>query len=83
MSGTKEGAKKAHLTKLDKYGDSFYRKIGRQSWKNERDHNVGFAKLDKETHIEISRRGGKKTKQDYKETNAASEASEVGTDTGE
>lgn len=64
MAGTKAGAQKAHQTKLSK-DPEFYRKIGRQSWKNDRDHNVGFAKLDKEIHKEVSSRGGKKTKKDY------------------
>ena len=65
MAGTKEGAQKAHQTKINKDPD-FYRKIGRQSWKNDRSHAVGFALMDPETRRELGQKGGKKTKKDYK-----------------
>lgn len=85
MAGTPEGGKKASLTKIKKYGEDFYREIGRKSWENDRDHNVGFAKLDKETLKEISARGGKKTKKDYKSTEKAdaSEPEEISTGVSE
>lgn len=65
MSGTAEGAKKAHETKI-KRDPAFYSRIGRLSWKNSRSHRVGFANLDQKTHREISSRGGSKTKETYK-----------------
>ena len=65
MAGTKEGAQKAHQTKIKKDPD-FYRKIGRLSWKNDRSHAVGFALMDPETRRELGQKGGKKTKKDYK-----------------
>lgn len=67
MSGNADGARKAALTNKKKYGEDFYGKIGAKSWNNpERSRMTGFAKLPKDEHIELSRRGGKKTKDDYK-----------------
>lgn len=68
MPGTKEGALKAAAT--NKQNDpQFYSKIGRKSWTNpERSHDTGFAKLPREKVAELGRKGGKKTKNDYKTT---------------
>jgi general stress protein YciG len=68
MPGTKEGAKKAAAT--NKANDpNFYSTIGKKSWNNpERSHETGFAKLPREKVAELGRRGGKKTKNDYKTT---------------
>lgn len=66
MAGNKEGAKKAAEKNLAS-DPNFYKKIGGQSWKNpERSHKTGFALLKKEKHLEISKKGGQKTKEDYK-----------------
>lgn len=67
MSGTKAGSLKAKQTNLKK-DPNFYKKIGSQSWKNpERSHKTGFALLPKEERAELGRKGGKKTKSEYKE----------------
>lgn len=67
MAGNKEGALKAAETNKKRHGDDFYKKIGGQSWKNpERSHKTGFALLKKEQHLEISKKGGQVTKEDYK-----------------
>lgn len=67
MAGNKEGALKAAETNRKRHGDDFYKKIGGQSWKNpERSHKTGFALLKKEQHLEISKKGGQVTKEDYK-----------------
>lgn len=66
MAGTKEGAQKAAQTNKKKYGDDFYANIGSKSWQNpERSRKTGFA-LNPELAIEAGRKGGKKTKDDYK-----------------
>lgn len=81
MSGNKEGAAKARETILKK-NPNFYREIGGQSWKNpERSRETGFAILankDKEKHLEVSKKGGQKTKEDY-----ATKTKEVSTDVSE
>lgn len=41
MAGTKEGAKKAALTNIKKYGKDFYRNNGRKGGQN--GHTGGFA----------------------------------------
>lgn len=82
MSGNKEGAAKARATILKKNPD-FYREIGGQSWKNpDRSRETGFAILahkNKEEHLEISKKGGQKTKEDYHTT----KTKEVSTDISE
>jgi general stress protein YciG len=83
MAGTKEGSIKAAETNKQRHGDDFYSKIGKRSWQNpERSHVTGFATLPKEKHLEISKKGGQKTKEDYK-TNTATEVKELGTSIGE
>lgn len=64
MAGNKAGAIKARDTNLKKDPD-FFKKIGSQSWKNERSHETGFAKLPKEARAELGRKGGLKTKNEY------------------
>ena len=67
MSGTKEGAAKAAQTSRDLFGEDWFKQIGSMSWKNpKRSHKTGFALLKKEQHLEISKKGGKVTKEDYK-----------------
>lgn len=79
MAGTKEGSLKAAETNRKRHGDDFYSKIGSQSWKNpERSHVTGFAKLPKEKVIEYGRKGGSKTKEDYK--TKTTESTEVNQD---
>lgn len=69
MSGTKAGSLKAKQTNL-KRNPNFYKEIGAKSWQNpNRSHITGFAKLPKEKVIEYGRKGGQKTKEDYKTTN--------------
>lgn len=66
MAGNKEGARKAAEKNLAS-DPNFYKNIGGQSWKNpERSRKTGFALLKKEKHLEISKKGGQKTKEDYK-----------------
>ncbi|UOF77986.1 small hydrophilic plant seed protein [Caudoviricetes sp.] len=66
MAGTKEGALKARDTNIQNHGADFYKKIGSKSWKNpERSHKTGFA-LNPELAVEAGRKGGKKTKSEYK-----------------
>lgn len=78
MAGNTTGAAKAKQTILAKNPD-FYKEIGALSWSDpSRSHETGFAKIDKETHREISKKGGLKTKEDYKEkTDPAPETQEV------
>lgn len=75
MAGTKEGALKAAQTNKNKYGPNFYANIGSKSWDNpDRSHKTGFA-LNPELAVEAGRKGGKKTKDEYKTTQEAQEAS--------
>lgn len=79
MAGNREGALKAREKNLAKDPD-FYKNIGGQSWKNpDRSHETGFALLPKEKHLELSKKGGQKTKEDYKPTQTKS----LSTGTGE
>lgn len=65
MAGTKEGARKAAEKNMAK-DPNFYKNIGSKSWSNpERSRKTGFANLPREKHIELSRKGGKKTKKEY------------------
>jgi general stress protein YciG len=82
MAGTKEGARKAHETKIKKDPD-FYRKIGRLSWKNDRSHAVGFGLMDAEKRRELGQKGGKKTKKDYKKEERVHEDVGLATDDSE
>lgn len=67
MPGTKEGAQKGALTNKKKYGEDYYKKIGSKSWTNpERSHLTGFALKSPEERAELGRKGGLKTKDDYK-----------------
>jgi general stress protein YciG len=67
MSGNREGALKGALTNKQKHGEDFYKKIGSKSWTNpNRSRKTGFALLPKEKHLEVSKKGGQKTKEDYK-----------------
>lgn len=69
MAGNKEGSLKAAKTNKEKYGPDFYKKIGSKSWSNpDRSRKTGFALLKKEKHLELSKKGGQKTKKDYKTT---------------
>lgn len=83
MAGSKSGARKAHETKIKKYGEDFYREIGKQSWKNERDHAVGFALLTPAERKELGAKGGRKTKEEYKEKESVHEDDGLATGTGE
>lgn len=66
MAGNREGALKARETNKKKYGPDFYKNIGSKSWKNpERSRKTGFA-LNSELAKEAGRKGGKKTKSEYK-----------------
>lgn len=66
MAGTKAGAAKAAQRNLERDPD-FYRKIGKKSWADpKRNHQTGFAAMPKDKHVELSRKGGKKTKDEYK-----------------
>lgn len=84
MAGNKEGAKKARDTILAKDPD-FYQKIGAKSWDNpDRSHETGFAKMDKEKHRAVSKKGGQKTKEDYaKKAPADTETQEDGSGSSE
>ena len=55
MAGTKEGGKKAAATNKAKYGDDFYREMGRIGGRN--GHTGGFAS-NPELAREAGRRGG-------------------------
>lgn len=81
MAGNREGALKARETNKKKYGPDFYKNIGSKSWKNpERSRKTGFA-LNSELAKEAGRKGGKKTKSEYKtqdtEYTTAEELAEV------
>ena len=66
MAGTSEGARKARDKNLEKDPD-FYSNIGRRSWSNtERSRLTGFALLPPEERAAKGRKGGKKTKSEYK-----------------
>lgn len=83
MAGNKQGALKGAETNKKKYGPDFYKNIGSKSWQNpERSRKTGFALMSKEKHLEYSKKGGKKTKEEYKtatnlheETGVSTEAS--------
>lgn len=78
MAGNKEGAAKARAKLLEKDPD-FYKKIGSKSWNNpDRSHKTGFALLPKEQHLELSKKGGKKTKEDYKSTKVKNRSTGTG-----
>lgn len=69
MAGTKAGAMKSRDKNLQK-DPNFYASIGSKSWSNpERSRDTGFANIPREKHIELSSKGGKKTKSDYKTKN--------------
>mgnify|MGYP002511837531 FL=1 len=55
MAGTKEGGKKAAATNKAKYGDDFYREMGRIGGR--KGHTGGFAS-NPELAREAGRRGG-------------------------
>lgn len=79
MAGTKEGSRKAAKTNKERYGDDFYSKIGTKSWKNpNRSRKTGFALLSRETVAELGRKGGKKTKDDYRSTKTQAETEAIG-----
>ena len=78
MPGTKEGAQKAKQKILEK-NPNFYKDIGAKSWKNERSHEIGFALLPKEKHLEISKKGGSVKKDDYKTADVAPETDQTST----
>ena len=61
MSGTKSGGKKAAVTNKEKYGEDFYRELGRKGGKSGDHSNKGFAK-NPELAREAGRKGGKKSK---------------------
>ena len=66
MAGNREGALKAAQTNKQNHGSDFYKKIGSKSWSNpDRSRVTGFA-LDPKLAVEAGRKGGKKTKSDYK-----------------
>jgi len=70
MAGNKEGARKAALTNIKKYGKDFYKEIGSRSWDDPtRSRKTGFALLSPEKRAELGRKGGKKKKNEYKTTN--------------
>lgn len=90
MAGNKAGAAKAAETNKLRHGPDFYKSIGGQSWKNpERSRKTGFALLKKETHLELSKKGGQKTKEDYKskdqktKIDPVTEVNQINTSTGE
>lgn len=66
MAGSKEGARKARETVMRRHGEDFYARAGSKSWSNpERSRRTGFA-VNPELAIEAGRKGGKKTKNEYK-----------------
>lgn len=77
MAGNREGALKARDTNIQKHGPDFYKKIGGKSWKNpERSRKTGFA-LDPQLAVEAGRKGGKKTKSEYKTQEKWTTAEEI------
>lgn len=57
--GTKEGAKKAVVSIKEKYGENYYREIGRKGGQN--GHTGGFA-YDHELAVRAGAIGGKKSR---------------------
>jgi general stress protein YciG len=53
MAGTTEGGRKAYETCLKKYGEDFYKNIGRRGGQN--GHTGGFA-----ANVELARAAGRK-----------------------
>lgn len=79
MAGNKEGARKAAETNKLRHGPDFYKKIGGKSWDNpDRSHETGFALLPKDKHRELSKKGGQKTKEDYKPSEGKSRSTGTG-----
>lgn len=69
MAGNSEGARKAAQTAKEKYGEHFHAKNAAMSWSDPtRNRRVGFALLDEQKRKELGAKGGRKTKEDYKET---------------
>ena len=60
MAGTVAGGRKATQTIKERYGDDFYREIGRRGGQN--GHWGGFNTMDKEKVRECGRKGGKKSR---------------------
>lgn len=53
MAGTTEGGQKAYKTVIEKYGEDFYKNIGRRGGQN--GHTGGFA-----ANVELAREAGRK-----------------------
>lgn len=84
MSGNREGALKGALTNKQKHGEDFYKKIGSKSWTNpNRSRKTGFALLPKEKHLEVSKKGGQKTKEEYKTKAVVQQETSSGTGVSE
>lgn len=63
MSQTKEGAKKAKATMLEKYGADFYAKIGASGGKKSTTGGFYYSMVNGlDTHIEAGCKGGKAKK---------------------
>lgn len=58
MSGTRSGGKKCAATNKEKYGDNFYRNIGRKGGIAPRKGPRGFAAMTPERLREVSAKGG-------------------------
>lgn len=67
MAGNSEGARKGAITNKQRHGEDFFKKIGSRSWNDpNRSRKTGFALLPKDKHLEISKKGGQATKEDYR-----------------
>lgn len=64
MVATKEGAKKAAKTNIERYGEDFYRNLGRKGGKNNK--HPRYFELHPEVAQEAGRRGGKASKRGKK-----------------
>lgn len=83
MAGNRQGALKGAQTTKDKHGADFFKKIGSRSWDNpERSRKTGFALMEKDKHLEYSKKGGQKTKEDYKKTTESKEEVRSRTEVG-
>ena len=62
MSATQEGGRKAAQTNKKRYGEDYYKKLGKLGGTTPKKHGGGFAVMDPEKHKAASSKGGSKSR---------------------